>query len=403
MWTNKQHKLHLLCLRCHSSRVKLHKWFSSKSRNDTSQLVNVDRVRSWSMQNEDFARKVMVVPEPPVLLSKYYSWYNGTDAATLIDYLKWRRWEFVETTNKNDEAFSMSCVLLSHALTFPLTLGNHVHDFVSTRSIRNHSNQDRNQEQGQQQGDSIEIRLCCVGPRAEVNLPLDFWREFLISANFNTMNNNVEGITTKGKGRKKFVNVDWIIDFIGPDVSAKTMQSRVVCLQNNDENLDLEQNLDMVNMSLYNRSLKMNYHSGFLHQYVFELYKSWKNEDHNHDGNFNLGASTVSESILNYWDGFILFNPGIGHENLKTSWSPTLEFIIKTRKTILTTAHSSLDCQRDLEVWNSIISRNEIEKGNSILNYDLNPFASRMSYRDPFPSKDGEIHFVNPNHSVLKI
>lgn len=279
MYTNKQYKLHPLCLRFHSRRAKLHKRsIYSKSRNDTSQLVNVDSVRSWSIQNEDLARKVMKVPEPPVSLSKYYSRYNGTnsDTLTLINYLKWRRWEFVETTNKNDEAFSMSYVLLSHALTFPLTLGNHVHDFI-TRSIRNHSNQDRNEEQGQQQGDRIDIRLCCVGPRAEVNLPLEFWREFLISANLNTMNNNIinNGITTKGG--EKCVNVHWIIDFIGPDVSAKMMQSRSVCLQNNHENLDLEQNLDMGNISLFNRSLTMNYHSGFLHQHVFELYKSrWK-------------------------------------------------------------------------------------------------------------------------------
>jgi hypothetical protein len=359
------------------------------------------------MQNEDLARKVMEVPESPNSLSNYNLWYNRTHVTTLIDYLKWRRWDFVESIDTNDEAFSMACALLSHALTFPLTLGNHAHHFISTKSISDNSNQNEEIYRDEGQGNSLKIRLCCVGPRAEVNLPLEFWREFLISSNLNTMNNSI-GIhhdAAPNSTGEKIVNIDWIIDFIGPDVSAKTMQSRSVCLQNYDRNLNLERNMNKTNIELYNRSLTMNYYFGFLHQHIFELYKTRKYQEHNGDGNRNYYecTSTISEKILNYWDGFILFNPGIGHENLKKSWSPTLEFILKTRKSILTTAHSSLDCQRDLEVWNSIISENEVQKGNSILNYNLNPFASRMCYRDPIPSKYGEIHFVNPNHSVLKI
>ncbi len=114
---------------------------------------------------------------------------------------------------------------------------------------------------------------------------------------------------------------------------------------------------------------------------------------------------------------------------------PTLKFMLKTKKIILTTAHSELDSCRDLKLWKEIIhdvlqeddenggvddgnenggvDRKSRDNGDTMtktaihsLKYEINPFASRMSYQDPFPPKDfknGEFHNVNPNHSVLKI
>jgi hypothetical protein len=89
----------------------------------------------------------------------------------LIEYLKWRKWGEItqyldhveenknedegqqdvdaehvhvdihvdedgkeEEKEKGEDASIMSCALLSHTLTFPLTLGNHVNQFLSSKS-----------------------------------------------------------------------------------------------------------------------------------------------------------------------------------------------------------------------------------------------------------------------------
>ena len=89
------------------------------------------------------------------------------------------------------------------------------------------------------------------------------------------------------------------------------------------------------------------------------------------------------------WDGIILLNPGLGHPHLRANWIPTLE---KLRgQSMWLTAHSALDAERDAQLL-----RNEM---GIDVNYELNPFASRISYQDPFD----KTHFVSPNKYIAWI
>jgi hypothetical protein len=130
------------------------------------------------LQNEDIARNILNVPslQDPQSSSSTSAALQSSDDK-LIEYLKWRKWDAItqysdhveENKNKDEEqqdvdaedgdinvnikvdedgkeeekerekeegedAFIMSCALLSHTLTFPLTLGNHVNQFLSSKS-----------------------------------------------------------------------------------------------------------------------------------------------------------------------------------------------------------------------------------------------------------------------------
>jgi hypothetical protein len=61
-------------------------------------------------------------------------------------------------------------------------------------------------------------------------------------------------------------------------------------------------------------------------------------EQQEENGRQTQTKKIITKQLINYWDGFILFNPGIGHDNLKKSWMSTLKFMLKTKKFILTTA-----------------------------------------------------------------
>jgi len=103
----------------------------------------------------------------------------------------------------------------------------------------------------------------------------------------------------------------------------------------------------------------------------------------------------------------MLFNPGIGHPHLESSWKPTVEFMLKTKQRILTTAHSEVDSERDWKVWKrGLVGRmqGEDEDGSvrtGMVGYETNPFASTMSFEDQFPTQDGAIR-VSPNYSICK-
>lgn len=356
------------------------------------ELVDVESAREWSMQNEEIARATMKVPPPPPILKNDDQVFDSN--GTFIDYLVCRQWGFNANRLGKEEGYEdykVQCALLSHALTFPLTLGNHVNEFqLRHPQVVNHNNAYVHDNERKKKH---VVRLCCVGPRAEANLPLEMWREFLI---FSNMKRSQESAPLN-----RSYNVNWIIDFIGPDVP-KSMKSRFISLENCNTSNEKLHSKGM----LFHNSLTMNYHRGFLHQYILENYQKLKKGDFNAEGK----VSTTSD-LLSYWDGFILFNPGIGHKNLTKSWLPTLKFILKTERKIVTTAHSELDSQRDLEVWKEVIDKDRKENHNGkkkidALKYELNPFASRISYQDPFPPDDimeNGFHMVNPNHSILII
>jgi hypothetical protein len=132
------------------------------------------------------------------------------------------------------------------------------------------------------------------------------------------------------------------IDFVGPDVSTKTPNTTL--------SLDSESSL----------ALSWSF-SGLLH-----------------------------ETTNSNWDAYVLYNPGLGHDNLINDWRPTLEMIIAEEKPVLLTAHSSKDAARDL----LRLREYDIE-----VHYVDNPFASRVTYEDPFDPG----HIVRPNEFVASI
>ena len=381
-------------------------------------VQHVDKVRQWSMDNEKVARAILNVPSPPSF-SEYdeFDIHNCRSRNVFIEYLKWRKWgidlssKSIGTVTATDDSNSkMILALLSHTLTFPLTLGNSANTFLSqqnastdNRHVNNNAKLESNTINNENPTNNKRVvRICCVGARAEANLPLDMWREMLILANLKSFHNKSRDHhtnTTLQQTDQSNENVHWIIDFIGPDVPSN-MKSRSVSLDSMGKSHCIKNNC------IHHESLTMNYYCGFLHTYILEMIKkekSYQNEQKRYVNN-----RTISNAdLLNFWNGFVLFNPGIGHVNLKKSWLPTLEFILKTNKKILTTAHSQLDSRRDLELWIELLfsKKKNCERTNATISYDMNPFASRMGYEDPFPpdyvTKNKGVHLVNPNHSML--
>lgn len=266
--------------------------------------------------------------------------------------------------------------LVSHPLTFPLTLGKHLAtllvDTCSERDVEGYS-----------------PRLCCVGARAEAALPDEYWREFLYSS---ILSADTEGASLSSACIS--------IDFIGPDI-APHLQSKTVVL-------DADMSWPIT------RSLKMDFHRKYLHQYISKKYREEKEEEEEADGKAASNESFDPTSLLSLWDGFVLFNPGIGHPNLAKGWLPTLRYVLKTKRPVLFTAHSHLDSERDWSVLKAtmldlgqeerlheIIARWHGSTGgddNDENPYKNNPFASRIDYEDPFcDDGDEKNKSVRPN------
>lgn len=91
------------------------------------------------------------------------------------------------------------------------------------------------------------------------------------------------------------------------------------------------------------------------------------------------------------WDGFVLYNPGIGHDHLKEGWKPTLEYLLSTQKPVLLTAHSEHDARRDARLLQDMTGKS--------IDYQPNAFASRITYEDPYDSS----HQVSPNSFVATL
>ncbi len=332
-------------------------------------------VHEKAKKNPKFASEALRVPPQPDPLQYKASFDIGSNHGgnaerdtNLENYLMWRKWDPTYINNP------WTKILLSHALTFPLTLATNASHFIPTNI----------QEDPGEKLKPININLCCVGSRAEANLPDDFWREYLIAANLFEHH--------KGVDLRRFPNpINWNIDFIGPDTPHQQVKNRQIVLSDDHAH----------GCVIRHKSLNMNYYSDFLHNHVLKLYKSNGNRDEHSRNN-------LTSTILSKWDGYILFNPGLNHPNLKKSWKPTMEFILKTNRKILVTSHSPLDGRRDLDVlMNSVPSlKRNIADASSKIKYKMNPFASRMTYEDICHVKESNSdetkpHIVRPNHSTL--
>ena len=257
---------------------------------------------------------------------------------SLERYIQWRGWDIdlilsTSQHNLDDESISKAAIgLLSHPLTFPVTLARHV---IPTLSSNKH-----------------DFRLCCVGARAECTLPDKYWRELLIAT----------------LARDKEIQCK--IDFVGPDIPTQ-LTSKTISLDNDES----------TSKQSLKRELTMNFHSSYLHEVVLKILKTQ--------------PESSTEQIKNVWDGYVLFNPGLGHPNLTKHWKPTLKFLIGTGKPILFTAHSTIDAERDRKVLEKLLA--DCDDADKTVQYAANPYASRMEFVDPF-AKD---HVLSPNHSFF--
>ena len=368
--------------------------------------LDAKKVNEFARKNADLARRALEVPEIPISYEMNVNIKNGHDNDcnrhgggggndriwTWEKYLRFRKWD---PQYIDDE---MTSSLITHAASFPLTLAAHA------RGIFDHFISSSSHNQTSEKRQQLNIRLCCVGSRAEANLPDEYWREFLIASNVFNLDSDSDpdngGTDTSGINEE--VPINWTVDFVGPEISSG-MKSRQITLPRPES----------FNKKMFHTSLTMNYHSDYLHGHVFNLYKS---ASLNHQkGNNKNNRSTSTEDILNLWDGFVLFNPGCGHPHLKKSWKPSLKFILKTKANILMTCHSELDGERDRIALNKLIKKDRMQEeidddDNDIANstddviFVDNPFASRMSFEDPFPTNAsmGNTHDVRPNHSIYK-
>jgi hypothetical protein len=180
------------------------------------------------------------------------------------------------------------------------------------------------------------VRVCCAGARAEASLPVQYWRELLVLL----------------KWSSPAVNVAVTIDFVGPDVVARR---KPVHFEHGGSTLELRW--------LF---------AGKFHDYVA------------------IGEAVARDS--SHYHGIVLFNPGLGHPNLKADWRPTIDLLLGRRQqsresaSVLLTAHSEVDANRESTY---------LKEGFGLpIDYRLNPFASEITYEDPFDNT----HVVRPNH-----
>ena len=189
---------------------------------------------------------------------------------------------------------------------------------------------------------SRQQNWCCVGARAEATLPAHYWKEFLV----------LTSSQSSSKQASSDNSLQMTLQFTGPDIPPKFP----------------EQTLDATS------SGSIALQGGFRGLY--------------HE---SPGASSSED---NDRDGFVLFNPGCAHPNHVADWERTLDMILKkiSRQTapctLLLTAHSAKDAERDFALLKDTFGLD--------LDYQENPFASRVCYQDPFDPA----HIVRPNHFV---
>jgi hypothetical protein len=180
------------------------------------------------------------------------------------------------------------------------------------------------------------LRWACVGARAESTLPYHYWKEMLfLLSNHDNHQHHVA------------------MDFCGPEVHPKIPNNRI--------------ELDGSALSL------RWFHRGLFH----ELQPTTKQQQ--------------QQQQQPDWDAYILLNPGVGHDNLRKDWKPTLVQLLSSEKPLLLTAHSEKDATRDAQLL--------AQEYQLSVDYQINPFRSRIIYPDPFDQN----HVVSPNHYVATI
>ncbi|EJK74302.1 hypothetical protein THAOC_04029 [Thalassiosira oceanica] len=191
--------------------------------------------REFARRHTRAAAAALAVPPPSSACSTQVHPFENdqptTETTTLEDYLQWRGWDMKATLEEYElgSSYMESAVgLVSHPLTFPLTLGRFVSQEFAGTSLRK------------------KLRVCVVGARAEVTLPVQYWRELLVV----TMNQNI----------------DFQIDFVGPDVPLKSSTVRRVPLVEGSE---------------HSLVMEMRFKQAYLHRAILDEVKSSKDNGSN--------------------------------------------------------------------------------------------------------------------------
>lgn len=196
-------------------------------------------------------------------------------------------------------------------------------------------------------------RWCCVGARAEASLPTLYWRELLIVLDWiqhhHTTTTSTNHNSTTGNN-----NIIISLDFVGPELPTTNRPSETLTYKDSAITLN------------WNKASKF----------------------HELDPNFALS-----------YNGYILFNPGLAHPHLASDWRPTVELILHTKQPLLLTAHSLLDANRDAKLLSQYLPTPATTPTPTPIHYVPNPFASRITYQDPFDNS----HMVQPNHYVASL
>eukprot|EP00536_Pseudo-nitzschia_multiseries_P017096 jgi/Psemu1/314000/fgenesh1_kg.1378_\ len=282
---------------------------------------------------------------------------------SLEAYLEWRSWTFpnelfdqVQGENRGEDREHAKS-LVSHLLSAPLTLASQFKRLAESCGKLPRKDSNANE--------SVALDWCCVGARAEASIPALYWKEFLaVSMASASLRSN----STGGSSLLPETGVVLSLDFVGPDIPPKGSK----------QSIRISDEADGSASPIASLSLR-NHHRGYFHD--------------------------IPETQTHYpgskgWDSYLFFNPGFGHPNLRQSWEPTLTMLFErgpssdreTPLVLLLTAHSENDASRDGTILRDIYGVMDFE-------YHENPFASRVTYEDPFEKG----HFVRPNHYVATI
>jgi hypothetical protein len=276
--------------------------------------------------------------------------------ANWSEYWRWRKWDF-STALSSGRVPAQS--LTTHVLSAPLTIASHLLRAADSNKKLSSTNEEE-----------ILFRCCCVGARAESMMPVEYWREVLLLWQYNR----------KSKKRRRMV-----LSFVGPDIVRRSPMT--LTYEENHSSLELQWS-----------------YKGKFHDYALQGSSLENNKEDDKE-----------------YDAFIFLNPGFGHPHLKEDWRPTLDLLFRDSRTetgssststtspsekiMLLTAHSRLDADRDLACLQErffVAGPNQHHSMNlQMSDYLDNPFASHITYQDPFDSQ----HLVQPNqyYRVLSI
>jgi hypothetical protein len=325
----------------------------------------------WATDNPKMAQECLNLPPLPTAPRGAASRQSAThhphhrlhslkQIRSLDDYWQWRRWEFPVEDSSEAAELVHAKALASHVLSAPLTLATQL---LSPKS--DSSSSPRKQQRHQQ--------WCCIGARAEADLPLEYWKEMLV----------LGMAAAAAENDNDDIPLHLTLDFIGPEI-----------VQRPPVQLEYEQS------TLHIRWL----FAGKFHEWAAAQQQQ-------------PASSTSMAALLISYDAYILMNPGLGHAHLKKDWKPTLDLLLSTRSdamleegqpegyqqrrppTILLTAHSQLDAERDAALLTQECSSSQSTTTQRIISYAENPFASRIVYQDPFDAQ----HMVRPNHYLASL